>query len=304
MAKSSNGFIALDRNLQFWRWYTDANTMRMWIHILLICNWKTGYVGKLKIEPGQCLSSYGSLAKALKMSTSQARTSINHLVDTGELTTKIAPKGIIITAVNWEKFQMLEKTSQATSQAKRKKIAGKSQATSQPNRNNRTKITKVLTKEPKYLDDDDRERTLKKIYSVGFDDDPDADELSELERIATENDYSSLLLALKQTRKHKGKGIAYTARVIKNRKAKIKPFNPERDISKIKDTVIENIADHDAADQICSSAEDLKQFYTDMELLEALRSCVVYPGSDNAEAFAKEVRTGYLEKESGLYDAK
>ena len=35
----SRGFVAFPRGLTDWEWYTDANTARVYFHLLLSANW-------------------------------------------------------------------------------------------------------------------------------------------------------------------------------------------------------------------------------------------------------------------------
>ena len=45
------GYIKLCRKLAAWEWYTDANTVRVFIHCLIMANWKVylvhGNIGRM-----------------------------------------------------------------------------------------------------------------------------------------------------------------------------------------------------------------------------------------------------------------
>lgn len=151
---NKKGFFAVDRNIERWKWYTDANTFRVWMHILIKCNYLPGESYGITIKPGQWLTSYQHIATDLKITKSQTRTSIEHLKMTREIACEIAGYGLLITVINWDKYN-----------SKENKSHGMSHGTSSENRTvcrtvNRTNITKnkQSNKETiKDLEDDDIE---------------------------------------------------------------------------------------------------------------------------------------------------
>jgi len=98
-------FITLDRAIMTWRWYQDANTVRLWIHILLKANTKDADFESITVHRGQLVTSYQSLSKELGISVRSARTALNHLKMTGEVTVKTFPKYSVITVLNYEYYQ-------------------------------------------------------------------------------------------------------------------------------------------------------------------------------------------------------
>ena len=102
---SRKGFIKLDRKLLDWRWYHDANTMRVFIHLLLTATSLDEEFERLKIKRGQAVISYGGLAEELKLTVQNVRTAINHLKSTGEVTIKRYPKFLVITILNYDSYQ-------------------------------------------------------------------------------------------------------------------------------------------------------------------------------------------------------
>ncbi len=98
-------FIKLDRGIQGWRWYTNANTFRVFLHILMNANIKPcGFEG-ITINRGEMATSYDKIANTLKLTKMQVRTSIDHLKSTGEITLKRYPKFQVITVVNYNQYQ-------------------------------------------------------------------------------------------------------------------------------------------------------------------------------------------------------
>jgi hypothetical protein len=98
-------YIKLDRNIMTWGWYTDANTVRLFIHIILKANIKECKFLGVAVKRGQLVTSYPSLAKELNLSIQSIRTALNHLKLTGEVTVKNYPKFSLISVVNYDRYQ-------------------------------------------------------------------------------------------------------------------------------------------------------------------------------------------------------
>ena len=85
MKDLEKGFIALFRQFTEWEWYDDANTMRLFIHCLLLANYKDkNWRGKL-IKRGSFITSQPKLAHSLKLSIKQIRGSLTKLKTTSEV---------------------------------------------------------------------------------------------------------------------------------------------------------------------------------------------------------------------------
>ena len=100
-----NGWIKINRKLTKWGWYQDANTMRVFLDILLNANYQDGeYMGH-EIKAGQCVIGRKALAARLGISERSVRTALTHLKSTNEITIKTTNKFSIVTIENWEKYQ-------------------------------------------------------------------------------------------------------------------------------------------------------------------------------------------------------
>lgn len=103
---AGNGYIKLFRKMVDWGWYKDANTMRVFMHLLLTANYaETEYMG-MTIHPGETVIGRKSLAKALGMSEKNVRTALNHLKSTNEVAIKTTNRFSVVTIVNWESYQI------------------------------------------------------------------------------------------------------------------------------------------------------------------------------------------------------
>ena len=100
-----DGYIKLHRSITKWEWYTDANTARLFIHLLLTVNHFPQKWQGIVIERGQRVTSYRELSNELRLSERSVRTAINHLKSTHELTLSTTSKYGLYTINNYEKYQ-------------------------------------------------------------------------------------------------------------------------------------------------------------------------------------------------------
>ena len=100
----NRGFFPLWRKIVDWGWYKEGNTMRVFLHLLLLSNHKEkDYLGH-KIEPGQCATGRKSLSAALGISEMKIRTALSHLKVTSEITIKNCNKFSIITIIKYKEY--------------------------------------------------------------------------------------------------------------------------------------------------------------------------------------------------------
>lgn len=98
-------YIKLYRSMLEWEWYSDINTCRLFIHMLLMANWKDAKFKGIVIPRGSFVSSIHILSENTGLSERSVRTSINHLKLTGELTSKPTSKFTVFTIVNYDNYQ-------------------------------------------------------------------------------------------------------------------------------------------------------------------------------------------------------
>lgn len=101
-----DGYIKLHRKLLDWGWYSDPNTFRVFMHLLLIASYEENEYRGRKIKPGQAVIGRKKLAKDLGMSEQSVRTSLQHLVSTNEITIEPTNKFSIVTIGSWAKYQV------------------------------------------------------------------------------------------------------------------------------------------------------------------------------------------------------
>lgn len=79
------GYIKLDRKILEWEWYTDVNTCKLFLHMMLKANWKDGEYRGVEVPQGAFVSSYTELAQETGLSVKNIRTALKHLENTGEV---------------------------------------------------------------------------------------------------------------------------------------------------------------------------------------------------------------------------
>lgn len=99
------GYVQLDRKILKWEWYDDANTFRLFVHLLLTCNHKNAKWHGQNVLRGQVVTGRLKLAAVLGLSEMQIRTSLNKLKSTGEITMKTTSQNSIITICKYDTYQ-------------------------------------------------------------------------------------------------------------------------------------------------------------------------------------------------------
>ena len=100
-----NGWIKLHRKITEWEWYDDANTFRVFIHLLLTANHKDSRYRGFKIPKGSVVTGREKLAEALKLSERKVRTALDKLIESGEITKKTTNSFSVISICNYEAYQ-------------------------------------------------------------------------------------------------------------------------------------------------------------------------------------------------------
>ena len=113
--RQNKGYIRLHRNIVDWCWYKNANTFRVFIHLLLNANTRPYRFENIIINRGEIATSYDRIAGALNLSYKQVRTAVEHIVRAGTGAVKQYPKFLVITILNYNAYQSDgQSTGQAT----------------------------------------------------------------------------------------------------------------------------------------------------------------------------------------------
>lgn len=102
---NSNGWFKLYSQILDWEWYTDINTFKLFLHLILKANWKDGKFMGYEVPRGSLATSLESLAVQSGLSVQNVRTSLDKLERTGEITRRVTNKFTLINVVNYRVFQ-------------------------------------------------------------------------------------------------------------------------------------------------------------------------------------------------------
>lgn len=106
-----NGFVKIYRQIIKWGWYRDVPVKVLFLHCLFMANYQqANWYGKT-IERGSFITSIEELSQQTGLTVQNTRTALKKLISTGEITKKSTNKYTVITVVNYDKFQSVEKTA-------------------------------------------------------------------------------------------------------------------------------------------------------------------------------------------------
>lgn len=111
----NEGYIQLHRKMLKWEWYDDANTFRLFMHLLLNANYKASRYRGYDVPAGACVTGYTSLSKQLGISVQSIRTAMAKLKSTGEVTVNKTNKFSIVSMVRWSDYQSTNRQSNTQS---------------------------------------------------------------------------------------------------------------------------------------------------------------------------------------------
>ena len=134
------GFIILHRGILDWEWYDDVVTSAVFLHLMLTARFKPTEWHRIRLEPGQTVTSRKKISAALGLSEGQVRTALANLKSTGEITIESTNKYSVITLMKWGKYQGMDLIShQPNDQQTRRQATGKS-----PQQNNVNNVNNVI----------------------------------------------------------------------------------------------------------------------------------------------------------------
>lgn len=132
------GWIKVYRKIIDWEWYQDANTFRVFFHLLINANHSTKKSRGNVVERGQWITSRKELCRDLALTERQVRTALKHLESTNEITIKTTNKFSLITIVNYDKYQRKDnkKDQQSDNQATNRRPSNDQQVATNNNDKN------------------------------------------------------------------------------------------------------------------------------------------------------------------------
>ncbi len=103
-----NGFIMLPRSCAKWSFRNDHNTFSVAIHLLMMASYTPTEWNGIKIDRGQCVTSFNKLAQRCNLTVKQIRGILTKLEGQSFLTRKGTKLYSIITICNYDSYQGLE----------------------------------------------------------------------------------------------------------------------------------------------------------------------------------------------------
>lgn len=100
-----SGWVKIHRQITEWEWYRDANTFRVFMHLLLSANYEDKRWRNIDVLRGQIITGRVELAQALCLSERQVRTSLEKLKMSGVISIKTTNQYSLITVENYNLFQ-------------------------------------------------------------------------------------------------------------------------------------------------------------------------------------------------------
>ena len=116
---ADNSWIKLHRSLlkdTLWTSECPASYKVLWINLLLIASYKDSSVYERQVKRGQVWTSQRKLCKINHISTKDIKRILNMFVIDGKIGVKYFSQGILITILNYDKFQAfsVESTEEST----------------------------------------------------------------------------------------------------------------------------------------------------------------------------------------------
>ena len=99
------GYIKLHRKITEWEWYTEVNTCKVFIHMLIKANHSENKWRGQTIKEGSFITSLESLSSETGLTVRQVRTALNNLNKSGDIQRKSSNKNTYIEIVNYERYQ-------------------------------------------------------------------------------------------------------------------------------------------------------------------------------------------------------
>lgn len=100
-------YIKIFRSMLEWEWYDDINTKVLFLHMLLMANWKDGNFRGTTVPRGSFVSSIKKMSEETKLTEQEVKTAIKHLKKTKEITSKSTNKFTVFTVNNYNQYQSI-----------------------------------------------------------------------------------------------------------------------------------------------------------------------------------------------------
>ena len=108
------GWIKIYRSLLDWEWFDDAETVQLFIYLLVTANYEDKKWRGMVVERGQTIIGVAALAKRLGSTERKIRTRLEYLTNSGTISRKSTNRFTIVTICNYDSYQDVEETQRQT----------------------------------------------------------------------------------------------------------------------------------------------------------------------------------------------
>jgi biotin operon repressor len=159
-----SGWVKFHRKIEEWEWYSDANTFRLFFHLVMKANHKEGRWQGNIVKRGQHITSSEKLADELKLTRQQIRTALNKLKSTNEITIKSTSKFTLVTVENYSLYQSQDDvvTNKVTDKSTNEQPTDNQQITTNKNDKNDNKEKNIKT----FLSDSNEYRLSELLFNL------------------------------------------------------------------------------------------------------------------------------------------
>ncbi len=123
----NGGWIKLHRSLVEWEWYDDANTMRLYIHLMLTVSIQEQKWRNIIVPRGARIAGLAVLAQETGLTIAKVRKALSNLETTGEITRTTHGKYTVIALNHFDQYQNDSNENAAKTQDDDNENATKSQ---------------------------------------------------------------------------------------------------------------------------------------------------------------------------------
>ena len=156
------GRVKFHRKITEREWYSDANTFRVFFHLITIANHKDWKRQGIDVKRWQTITSIDSLAEQIWLTSQKVRTAMDKLISTWEIAKKTTNRNTIVTVLKYCDYNDYdwEDNKQITSQITNKQQTDNKQITT--NKNDKNKKNEKEIYEQHILDFIEYRKNIKK----------------------------------------------------------------------------------------------------------------------------------------------
>lgn len=103
---NETGYVKVFRSFLEWEWHDQQSMVTVFIHCILLANWKNKQYHGQTVKRGSFLTSSAKLANICGLSRNTVSKCLKRLQETGELELQTSRTGTIVTVKNYNQYQI------------------------------------------------------------------------------------------------------------------------------------------------------------------------------------------------------